>query len=127
MIKMKNCLELEEMQLRQNIENLQNEIDSSPDGVLNIQHNNGLTQFYYFTAVSPIKKDGHHKLKYIPKKDIEFARQLAQKKYDAKLLKHFEKKYIAIQKVLNVYDQEEPTQIFEDFSDFERTRSPLTV
>ena len=117
MIKMQNFLEYEEKQLRLNIEMLQKEVLSYPDGVLNIQHSHGTAQYYYFTESSPIQKNGRHKLQYISKKDMGFTEQLAQKKYDTKLLKIFEQRYSAIKRALRIYNLSDPGIVFDEYSD----------
>ena len=117
MIKMQNYLAYEEKQLRKTIETLKNEVDSYPEGILSIQHSHGNAQYYYFTEASPIKKNGRHQLQYIPKKDIGFVEQLAQKKYDLQLLKILEKRYKVISKALQIYELKDPRMIFEGFSD----------
>ncbi|MCQ2123762.1 MAG: hypothetical protein MJZ25_06205 [Fibrobacter sp.] len=70
-------------------------INKSPAGTLRIVQSNGSAQYYHVKTVAPGD--------YIPKDDLEFAKELAQKTYDKKvfkqilkqvdLLKNFERRY----------------------------------
>ncbi|MGN0328659.1 MAG: hypothetical protein ACI4D4_06725 [Lachnospira sp.] len=105
-IELKKQLLEEQERLAKIIKNTRYELRDMPEGRLRIGKSKGCTQYYH------CKKDLPHNGVYLPKKDIELARQLAQKSYNEKIIRYAEKTYMRISKLLGEYEDEKIEQIF---------------
>lgn len=70
----------EQKRLAHIIEVTKKRLENVPEGTLRIGKSQGCFQYYHCT------KEKSHNGVYLPKKEIELARRLAQKSYDAKVL-----------------------------------------
>ncbi len=77
-----------------------------PEGCLRIGKSQGCVQYYH------CEKGGRHNGNYLPKKEIDFARRLAQKSYDEKVLKRVNKRLSQIESILKDYDDHEIELIY---------------
>lgn len=99
------------------LENLQrklkNSLHTAPIGTLHILQKNGKSPQYYLY-------EGREKRKYISKKNIEFARGLAQKEYEQKLLNQVEERIQCIQNMIKTY-QVPLVSIYQEMPETKKT------
>lgn len=88
------------------IERTRKGLENAPEGSLRIGESQGCKQYYH------CKNGSSHNGTYIPKKNIELVKKLAQKTYDIKVLRYSEKVYKNITKLLQEYDDEKIEKIF---------------
>lgn len=84
--------------LRQLIQVTQKKVQTAPQGHLKVCRRAEYTELYF------INEEGQSKGEYIPNKQRDFAAQLAQKDYDAKLIKVVEKEICALENYLKKTD-----------------------
>lgn len=96
----------EQERLAQIIKRTKQELQNVPEGTLRISKSQGCPQYYH------CKKGSSHNGVYLPQKEIELARQLAQKSYNEKILRYAEKTYMKISRLLTDYEDEKLEQIF---------------
>lgn len=96
-------LEKEKQFLANEIDDLKERLGHYPTGTLQINHCRNHVQFYYREDKSASSRSGRPPAHYIKKKDIELARQLAQRDYEKQLLKQLEKRYHVIESAADVY------------------------
>lgn len=77
-----------------------------PEGTLRLGKDQGCVQYYHRVP------GGSHNGIYIPKSEIELAKQLAQKTYDQKVLKLVEKRLSQFEKILRDYEDDELERIY---------------
>ncbi|SEQ00257.1 hypothetical protein SAMN02910289_01058 [Lachnospiraceae bacterium RM5] len=80
------------------LKKLEDSLRNIPDGELHLGKSNGVVQYFYC-------KDG--KTIYLPKKEIELVKRLAQKPYDKRVLKHVKKRLSQINRILSDYENNE--------------------
>ena len=79
---MKKQLIKERERLARIIKRTKQELENAPEGTLRIGKSQGHPQYYH------CKNGTSHNGVYLPKKEIELARQLAQKSYNEKILRY---------------------------------------
>ena len=77
-----------------------------PEGCLRLGKSQGSVQYYH------CEKGGSHNGTYIPKKEIYFVKQLAQKTYDEKILRCVNKRLSQIERILKDYEDNELERIY---------------
>ncbi|MCR5704794.1 MAG: hypothetical protein K6G85_09230 [Eubacterium sp.] len=77
----------------------------APQGKLRLGKSQGCVRYFYI-------KEGERKGIYIPKKEEELAKRLAQKSYDEKVLRLVEKRLPQIEKILKDYEENEIEKIY---------------
>ncbi|MCR5704117.1 MAG: hypothetical protein K6G85_05790 [Eubacterium sp.] len=77
-----------------------------PEGCLRIGKSQGCVQYYQ------CKKGESHNGTYLPKKEIELVKRLAQKSYDEKVLKRVSKRLAQIESILRDYEDNEIESIY---------------
>lgn len=99
----------------QELESLSNALKRSGcpqiNGKLRIAHRRGDVIYYHRTAKSP--SEPGYPGKYIKKKDVQLAHQLAQYEYEQKLKKEIEHQYFLIQKMTEKYDSDILRNLYE--------------
>lgn len=99
------------MQEKERLEVLHNRarerLVDAPEGTLRLSKSQGSIQYYHCTKNSP------HNGSYIHKKDIELAKQLAQKSYDEKIFDYTQKAIKHINSLLNCYRDKKIGEIYE--------------
>ena len=106
-------LKAEEMFLRRIIEKAQARISKAPEGTLRTAVKEGTLLYYQGTRERDTSKEIRT---YIPKDNTELVKQLAQKRYDQKILKAAVRQSDAIGRFLKAYAQEDPKEIFRKLS-----------
>lgn len=97
--------------IEKTIEDLNNRLGSAPEGTLRAARRPNGFQYYQMT-------EAHDTIgKYITRKNMQIASQLAQKEYDYKLLAVLEKQLKTINRFLNTYKQDEVFKVFESLND----------
>lgn len=96
----------EQKRLAHIIEVTKKRLENVPEGTLRIGKSQGCFQYYHCT------KEKSHNGVYLPKKEIELARRLAQKSYDAKVLRYAEKTHSQISRLLKNFQDEKLEQIY---------------
>lgn len=81
-------------------------MENAPEGTLRIGKSKGFPQYYHYII------GAEHDGTYLSKKDIEFARQLAQKSYNEKVLRYAKKTHMQITRLLQNYQDEKLEQIY---------------
>ena len=107
-IKLRNQLLEERKRLEKVRHDVCARLKDAPEGTLRLSKSQGCTQFYYR------QKGQSHNGSYIPRKDIELVRSLAQKAYDEKLLDYAEKTLKNINRLLETYADEKLEEIYFD-------------
>ena len=79
-------------------EKLTKRLENAPEGKLGLGKNNGCVQYLY-------NRNG--KYTYLPKKELELVKQLAQKSYDEKILKKVNKRISQFENILKDYEDNE--------------------
>lgn len=111
-----NVLLREEIyKLEKIVKHTSDRIKSAPQGTLRISKKNRGTEYY-------LKEEGSSKGngKYIKKKDIKIAHQLAQKDYDIQVLKMAQKRISAIEKFIKLYDKTDLRTIYQKCGSYRR-------
>ena len=103
---MKKRLIKEQERLARIIKRTKQELENAPERTLCIGKSQGHPQYYH------CKNGTSHNGVYLPKKEIELARQLAQKSYNEKILRYAEKTYRRITGLLKDYEDDKLEQIF---------------
>lgn len=103
---MKKRLIKEQERLARIIKRTKQELENAPEGTLRIGKSQGHPKYYH------CKNGTSHNGVYLPKKEIELARQLAQKSYNEKILRYAEKTYRRITGLLKDYEDDKLEQIF---------------
>lgn len=85
---------------------IKEELKNAPKGSLRIGTSQGCTQYYHCKAGAP------HNGVYIPKKEMELVRQLAQKSYNEKILRYTEKTAKQLEKLLKNYEDNKIEEIY---------------
>ena len=117
---MKKQLIKEQERLAQIIKRTKQELENAPEGTLRIGKSQGYPQYYH------CKNGTSHNGVYLPKKEIELARQLAQKSYNEKILRYAEKTYIKISGLLKDYEDDKLEQIlFSEHPERQKLISPM--
>ena len=80
-------------------------MEDAPQGKLRLGKSQGCVRYFYI-------KEGERKGIYIPKKEEELAKRLAQKSYDEKVLRLVEKRLPQIEKILKDYEENEIEKIY---------------
>ena len=107
MEQIKKLLKERENQLQQLKKEKEKALVKAPDGSLRLCKHGNKTQYYYRN--NPKDFNGV----YIKEKDLDLARQLAQKDYDKKVLGAVEQEMRAINKYLTSYPKECAEEIYE--------------
>lgn len=94
-----NELLLRKNQLEHLIASKKKQLDQAPAGHLRISRSNGKVQYYY------VQSDSGKNGKYLGKKDLSLARELAQADYDKKLLYQLQEELSAIENLLSKHGQ----------------------
>lgn len=105
-IEIKNQLILERERLSRINQKVKQELENVPEGSLRLSQCGGVTQYYHCKNNTP------HNGVYIPKKEMKLIRQLAQKKYDQKILRYTGKSLAAIERILRDYDDNKIDEIY---------------
>ena len=92
----------------------ENRLNQAPRGKLNTNSSKGRVQ--YFVRKGPKDRQGT----YIPKKEQELVRRLAQKDYDEKLLKRIRREIKSIDGYLKTCPQEELEAVYEKLNESRR-------
>ena len=82
-------------------------LEEAPEGTLRISKSREHVQFYHYMAEEPF---GHGK--YIHRSQEELVQKLAQKDYDAKLLRLVERRLKQIERILKDYQDDEIEQLY---------------
>ena len=103
----------EEEQLLKQVYYLKKQLETLPEGILEISCNNGYTQYYH-------RPNGHNGMRpkktYIRKADRMKAEALAQRDYDLRLLKELEKRLQVVRNARKTYEQTEPEKVLLAFT-----------
>lgn len=102
---------LRKRMLNELIKAKQNAVGDAPKGSLRIIKNRRTFQYYHRTSEKDVSG------KYIPRKDVEKAILLAQKDYDAKLLKALTEQQKAIENFLKNYDPDAAALVFDNLTE----------
>ena len=117
---MKKQLIKEQERLAKIFKRTKQELENAPEGTLRIGKSQGYPQYYH------CKNGTSHNGVYLPKKEIELARQLAQKSYNEKILRYAEKTYIKISGLLKDYEDDKMEQIlFSEHPERQKLISPV--
>ena len=103
---LKEMLEKEAEELYTIKEQVESNLTDVPEGCLRIGKSQGSVQYYH------CKKGGRHNGTYIPKKEVEFVKRLAQKTYDEKILKCVNKRLSQMETILKDYEDNELEMIY---------------
>ena len=103
----KDALLFEKNRLDEITSNTKSSLNDKPIGYLRISNKHGCVQYYHCADHLPVHG------KYIRKKDVDFARQLAQKSYNEKILKYSEKAARQISALLRTFDDDKIDRIYE--------------
>ena len=101
---------LSKKELETQIKKVEKRLKAAPAGVLRITKKWNSYQYYQRNTPDDVKG------KYLSRKDDPLAIRLAQKDYDAKLLKVLEKQQKAIDAFLKDYDPDAAQQVYENLS-----------
>jgi len=105
-IELRKQLLTEQEKLARIIEIAKKELENAPEGKLRIGMSQGCKQYYHCT------KETSHNGIYIPRKETDLARRLAQKDYNKKVIKYAETTYSQITRLLKNYQDDKLEQIF---------------
>jgi len=105
-------LQAEQHRLQAIINRASIRMSSAPEGSLDINIS-GSTPRYRLRTAGPNKKSNR---RYLKADEMNTVRLLAQKGYDAQLLKEAKKQYAAVTAFLNNYDEKALIKIYEDLS-----------
>ncbi len=113
---MKNALIQEMEELKQILKIAKKDAERGPEGHLRVSHCGKTPQYYQRI---PLEKGNHSNNvgKYIPKKNRELARRLAQKDYALKVMVAIEERVSGIKKFIRLYDKSDVTAIYEHMSE----------
>lgn len=87
-------------------ETAKKELENTPEGSLRIGKSQGCSQYYHCTKYT------NHNGIYLPKKELELAKQLARKSYNEKILKYSEKTARNITRLLQDFQDDKLEQIY---------------
>lgn len=87
-------------------EKVESSLRDVPEGRLRLGKSRGCVQYYH------CKTGENHNGTYLPKKNIEFAKKLAQKSYDENVLKCTEKRLSQIERILKDYENDEIEKLY---------------
>ena len=104
---LKEMLLKEEARLQKIVEKTRNQLKDVPEGTLRISKSNNHIQYYHCSKKNP-RKNGT----YLPKAEERFARRLAQKEYDEKVLRLAERRLRQIGHMAGEYQDDEIEKIF---------------
>ncbi len=97
--------------LRKIIEEKEKALSSAPDGALKISYSHGKVQY------KQIQAGGNKKECHIPSGDMILVRQLAQKKYDEKILKKAKREICTISRLISQYESGTCDDLYNGLSD----------
>lgn len=103
---LKEILNKEETRLHNIKEKVERNLIDVPNGCLRLGKSQGRVQYYH------CEKGGRHNGNYIPKANIKFIKQLAQKTYDEKILRCVNKRLAQIESILKDYEDNEIELIY---------------
>lgn len=106
-------LEQEIAELDKVIEQLKENLSTYPQGTLQINHSNGVVQYYHRDSGQLLPREMRVRPKYIRKEHLELAVKLAQKDYEQKLLKVLEDRWKAACKLRETYMKADLSEIYE--------------
>ena len=108
--------------LQQLLNEVENKLSSFPEGTLRVSKINGMPRYYQVT------RKGDTQGKYIKKKNVDLARQLAQKDYMKKMYQRIRKELDDIERSLNLHKSEELEVIYAELNQYRKELvSPLVV
>ena len=114
MNKSMEALQKRSSQLEKLITVLQERADKAPEGTLCIKHRNNSDEYYrQFSFEKGCEEKRGRKRIYISKEDMDTVRALAQKTYEADLLRAAEKQYAAMDVFLRDYEPDALKQVCE--------------
>lgn len=106
LVGLKQMLEQEEKYLIKILQQAKNNLKNAPEGTLRLSCNKNKVQYYHSI------KGGKYNGTYIPKSEEEYAKKLAQKDYDEKIILCAQKRLKQIDRILTDYEDDEIEQIF---------------
>lgn len=105
-IELKKQLLHEQERLEKIHKKVKQELENAPEGTLRLGKSQGCTQYYH------CKKGTTHNGVYIPKREMELVRQLAQKAYDERILRYTENALLKMGRVLKGYEDDGIEKIY---------------
>ncbi len=108
-------------------EDIKNDNKDKLTGKLRIQKKGNSVQYYHTNSV--LEKDNIsmkqmpsklHQEAYIPKKNIELARNLAQRDYDKKIIKEIEERQKVLNRFIKEYPQKGLEEIYQDINEYRK-------
>lgn len=102
---LRNLLLAEQKKLENIMKEVKARLEKAPEGSLRLSKSHNSVQYYCY-------KEGKRSGDYISKTNQSFARQLAQKSYDEKVLKVAEKRSAQIKRLLKDYTDDELEKIY---------------
>ena len=105
-IELKELLIMEKRRLDEITKKARTGLKTAPEGTLRVGESQGCTQYYHCKEGAP--RNGA----YIPKREIELVRQLAQKSYNEKLARYTEKTSAQIERLLKIYEDNKIEKIY---------------
>lgn len=105
-MELKERLDKEKQRLIRVKEECEQKLVDAPGGFLRLSKSGGYVQYYH------CKKGGRRNGEYIPKEKIEFAKQLAQKTYNKKVLNIVSKRLNQLESILKDYKNNEIELIY---------------
>lgn len=109
---LRNMLLEESTRLHRIEEKVKNQLKDAPEGSLRISKYSGHIQYFHCTEEDP--RNGG---KYLRKSEKELVHQLAQKRYDEKILQLVEKRLKQIKRFAKEYQDDEIEKIFQNESE----------
>lgn len=115
---MENMVKEERKQLENMLEEAKMRLQTAPEGYLRISGKSRGVEYYYKNVDR--KNRSNDNGRYIKKREIEFAQRIAQRDYDAVLVKHTEKRIKAIETFLKNCDETNIKTIYEKMNPYRR-------
>lgn len=115
MKKINILLKEEVCKLEKIVKETRERIQKAPQGTLRISKKNNGIEYYLKRADS-----GSNNGKYIKKKDMEIAYKLAQRDYDAQILKMSEERLRAINHFIEIYDKTDLSKIYQKSNSYRK-------
>lgn len=106
MVNLKEKLLQEKKRLEYILKKTEKQLKDAPEGSLRLSNTRKWTQYYYYL---PGEREKEH---YISKDNEDLIRKLAQKGYDAKVIKLARKRLDQIKKITKDYDEDEIEKLF---------------
>ena len=105
-MELRKLLLLEQERLAKILMKARKDLENAPEGTLRLGKSQGCTQYYLCKPGLPHNGD------YLAKRNMELAKQLAQKSYNQKIMRYSERNLKQISKLLRDYEDDKIEKIF---------------